>query len=188
MTTELKAGSLSFIESMVMGVAGSAPGYTIAVTTAVLLATAGTLSPGALIIFAVPMLGIAVAYKALNARVVSAGAAYQWTTAAFGKFWGFFSGWALLVASMVFMVTGSLPLATATLDFIDPALANNVVLSAAVASGWFLVIATVLIVGIEVTSRVQMVMTGIELLILTARADRRLRAHGAGSDRSIRSR
>ncbi|MEI9929068.1 MAG: APC family permease [Rhizomicrobium sp.] len=167
MSTELKAGSLSFVESMVMGVAGSAPGYTIAVTTAVLLATAGTLSPGALIIFAVPMLGIAVAYKALNARVVSAGAAYQWTTYAFGKFWGFFSGWALLVASMVFMVSGSLPLATATLDFIDPALANNVVLSAAVASAWFLVIATVLIVGIEVTSRVQMVMTGIELLILT---------------------
>jgi amino acid transporter len=168
MATELKAGSLSFVESMVMGVAGSAPGYTIAVTTAVLLATAGTLSPGALVIFAVPMLGIAVAYKALNRRVVSAGAAYQWTTAAFGKFWGFFSGWALLVASMVFMVSGSLPLATATLDFIDPALADNVVLSAAVASAWFLVIAAVLIVGIEVTSRVQMVMTGIELVILTA--------------------
>ncbi|HTT97634.1 MAG TPA: APC family permease [Rhizomicrobium sp.] len=167
MSTELKAGSLSFIESMVMGVAGSAPGYTIAVVTAALIGVAGTLSPGALIIFAVPMLGIAVAYKALNARVVSAGAAYQWTTAAFGKFWGFFSGWALIVASMVFMVSGSLPLATATLDFIDPALANNVVLSAAIASAWFLVIATVLIVGIEVTSKVQMVMTGIELLILT---------------------
>jgi len=65
------------------------------------------------------------------------------------------------------MVTGSLPLATSTLDFIDPALANNVVLSAAVASVWFLVIATVLIVGIEVTSRVQMVMTSVELIILT---------------------
>jgi amino acid transporter len=167
MNTELKAGSLSFIESMVMGVAGSAPGYTIAVVTAALIGVAGTLSPGALIIFAVPMLGIAVAYKALNARVVSAGAAYHWTTAAFGKFWGFFSGWALIVASMVFMVSGSLPLATATLDFIDPALANNVVLSAAIASAWFLVIATVLIVGIEVTSKVQMFMTGIELLILT---------------------
>jgi amino acid transporter len=167
MNTELKAGSLSFIESMVMGVAGSAPGYTIAVVTAALIGVAGPLSPGALIIFAVPMLGIAVAYKALNARVVSAGAAYQWTTAAFGKFWGFFSGWALIVASMVFMVSGSLPLATATLDFIDPALANNVVLSAAIASAWFLVIATVLIVGIEVTSKVQMFMTGIELLILT---------------------
>lgn len=167
MNTELKAGSLSFIESMVMGVAGSAPGYTIAVTTAVLLGIAGTLAPGALIIFAVPMLGIAVAYKALNRQAVSAGAAYEWTTVEFGKFWGFFSGWALLVASMVFMVTGSLPLATSTLDFIDPELAKNVVLSAAVASAWFLVIATVLIVGIEVTSRVQMVMTGVELIILT---------------------
>ncbi|HEY5338395.1 MAG TPA: APC family permease, partial [Rhizomicrobium sp.] len=145
-----------------------APGYTIAVTTAVLLGVAGKLSPGALIIFAVPMLGIAIAYKALNKRNVSAGAAYQWTTVEFGKFWGFFSGWALLVASMIFMVTGSLPLATSTLDFINPALASNVVLSAAVASVWFLVIATVLIVGIEVTSRVQMVMTTIELLILTA--------------------
>jgi amino acid transporter len=166
--TELKAGSLSFIESLVMGVAGSAPGYTIAVTTAVLLGVAGALAPGALIIFAAPMLGIAVAYKALNRKSVSAGAAYQWTTAEFGKFWGFFSGWALLVASMVFMVTGSLPLATSTLDFIDPSLVNDVVLSAAIASAWFLVIAVVLIVGIEVTSRVQMVMTGIELLILTA--------------------
>jgi len=152
---------------VVMGVAGSAPGYTIAVTTSVLLGIAGVSSPGALLIFAVPMLGIAIAYKALNKRHVHAGAGYQWTSVYFGKFLGFFSGWALLVASMVFMVTGSLPLATSTLDFIDPALANNVVLSAAVASVWFLVIATVLIVGIEVTSRVQMVMTSVELIILT---------------------
>jgi amino acid transporter len=167
MDTQLKAGSLSFVESVVMGVAGSAPGYTIAVTTSVLLSVAGTSSPGALLIFAVPMLGVAIAYKALNKQHVHAGAGYQWTSVYFGKFLGFFSGWALLVASMVFMVTGSLPLATSTLDFIDPALANNVVLSAAVASVWFLVIATVLIVGIEVTSRVQMVMTSVELIILT---------------------
>lgn len=167
MRTELKAGSLSFVESVVMGVAGSAPGYTIAVTTSVLLGVAGVISPGALLIFAMPMLGIAIAYKALNKRHVHAGAAYQWTSVYFGKFLGFFSGWALLVASMVFMVTGSLPLATATLDFIDPVLANNVVLSAAVASIWFLVIAMVLIVGIEVTSRVQLVMTTVELIVLT---------------------
>jgi amino acid transporter len=167
MKTELKAGALSLFESVVMGVAGSAPGYTIAVTTAVLLGVAGRLSAGALLIFAVPMLGIAVAYKALNRRHVHAGAAYQWTTIYFGRFMGFFSGWALLVASMIFMVTGSLPLATATLDFIDPALADHVVLSAAIASLWFLAVAVVLIVGIKVTSGVQVVMTSIELIILT---------------------
>jgi amino acid transporter len=166
--TELRAGSLSFLESLVMGVAGSAPGYTIAVTTAVLLGVAGKYSAGALLIFAVPMLGIAVAFRALNRLEANAGAAFQWTSVYFGKFWGYFSGWALLVASMIFMVTGSLPLAAASLDFIDPALTQHVVLSAAVSSAWFLVIAIVLIVGIELTSRLQMIMTGVELLILTA--------------------
>lgn len=167
MTGGLKANSLSFFESLVMGVAGSAPGYTIAVTTGVLLATAGTLAPSALVIFAIPMLGIAFAYRALNKQAVSAGAAYQWTTAAFGKLPGFLSGWALLVAALVFMVTGSIPAATATLNFIDPALAGDVVVTAAVASLWFVVVALVLIMGIEITSKVQLVMTGVELIILT---------------------
>ena len=167
MNNGLKANSLSFFESLVMGVAGSAPGYTIAVTTGVLLASAGALAPGALVIFAVPMLGIAFAYRALNKRAVSAGAAYQWTTAVFGKLLGFFSGWALLIAALVFMVTGSIPAATASLNFIDPTLTGNVILTASVASLWFVVVALVLIMGIEITSKVQVVMTGIELVILT---------------------
>ncbi|MES2255680.1 MAG: APC family permease [Pseudomonadota bacterium] len=167
MKSGLKANSLSFFESLVMGVAGSAPGYTIAVTTGVLLASAGTLAPGALVIFAIPMLGIAFAYRALNKQAVSAGAAYQWTTSVFGKLPGFFSGWALLIAALVFMVTGSIPAATATLNFIDPALTGDVILTASVASLWFVVVALILIMGIEITSKVQVVMTTIELLILT---------------------
>ncbi|MGH6828213.1 MAG: APC family permease [Rhizomicrobium sp.] len=167
MKSALRANSLSFFESLVMGVAGSAPGYTIAVTTAVLLKTAGALAPGALVIFAIPMLGIACAYRALNRDQVSAGAAYQWTSRAMGRLPGFFSGWALLIAAMVFMVTGSIPAATASLDFVDPALQGHVVLTALVASFWFLAVALVLILGIKVTSRVQVAMTGVELAILS---------------------
>jgi amino acid transporter len=167
MTGGLKANSLSFFESLVMGIAGSAPGYTIAITTAVLLASAGTLAPGALVIFAIPMLGIAFAYRALNKKQVSAGACYQWTTAVLGKFMGFFSGWALLFAALVFMVAGSIPAATASLNFVAPALAGNVIVTALVASFWFVAVALVLIMGIEITSKVQVVMTGIELIILS---------------------
>ena len=79
----------------------------------------------------------------------------------------FFSGWALLIAALVFMVTGSIPAATATLNFIDPSLTGNVFVTASVASLWFVVVALVLIMGIEITSKVQLVMTGIELVILT---------------------
>lgn len=167
MSTKLRANSLSLFESVIMGVAGSAPGFSIAVATAALLGSAGVVSPGALLLFAIPMLGIAVAYKGLNKKMTNAGAAYEWTTQSFGKFFGFFSGWALLIASMVFMITGSVPLGTATLTIINPDLASNVMLTTAVGALWFVVIGVVLIAGIGLTSKIQVVMTSIELIILT---------------------
>lgn len=149
-----------------MGIAGSAPGFSIAVAIAGLLATAGAVSPNALLVFAVPMLGIAVAYKGLNIKMTNAGAAYEWTKSVFGGFFGYFSGWALLIAAMVFMVTGSVPLGTATIDLFDPSLASNVVLTTFIGALWFLGIGAVLIAGIELTSKIQVVMSSIELLIL----------------------
>jgi len=166
MSTELKANSLSFFESIIMGVAGSAPGFSIAVAIAGLLAAAGSVSPNAILIFAVPMLGISVAYKGLNQKMPNAGAAYEWTKVGFGRFFGYFSGWALLVAALVFMVTGSVPLGTATIDLFDPNLATNVYLTTGIGAVWFVVIALVLITGIELTSKIQVVMSSIELLIL----------------------
>jgi amino acid transporter len=166
MSTELKANSLSFFESIIMGVAGSAPGFSIAVAIAGLLAAAGNVSPNALLIFAVPMLGISVAYKGLNKKLPHAGAAYEWTKQGFGKFFGFFSGWALLIAALVFMVTGAVPLGTATLQLFDPAMADNVLVTTAIGAVWFVAIAVVLITGIELTSKIQVVMSSIELIIL----------------------
>jgi amino acid transporter len=149
-----------------MGIAGSAPGFSIAVAISGLLAASGAVSPNALLIFAVPMLGIAVAYKGLTAKMVNAGAAYEWTKSVFGGFFGYFSGWALLIAAMVFMVTGSVPLGTATIDLFDPALASNVILTTVIGAVWFVAIGLVLIAGIELTSKIQVVMSSIELGIL----------------------
>jgi amino acid transporter len=166
MSDKLKADSLSFFESIIMGVAGSAPGFSIAVAISGLLTTAGIFAPNAVLIFALPMLGIALAYKGLNRKFANAGAAYEWAKIGFGRLFGYFSGWALLIASMVFMVTGSVPLGTATLDLIDPSLASHVLLTTGIGAVWFVGIGLVLIAGIEITSKVQVVMSSIELLIL----------------------
>jgi len=166
MSTELKANSLSFFESIIMGIAGSAPGFSIAVAIATLLGAAGMVSPNALLLFAIPMLGISIAYKGLNQKMANAGAAYEWTKTVFGGFFGFFSGWALLIAALVFMVTGSVPLGTATIDLFNPGLASNVYLTTGIGAIWFVLIAIVLITGIELTSKIQVVMSSIELLIL----------------------
>jgi amino acid transporter len=166
MSTELKANSLSFFESIIMGIAGSAPGFSIAVAIATLLGAAGMVSPNALLLFAIPMLGISIAYKGLNQKMANAGAAYEWTKTVFGGFFGFFSGWALLIAALVFMVTGSVPLGTATIDLFNPGLASNVYLTTGIGAIWFVLIAIVLITGIELTSKIQVIMSSIELLIL----------------------
>ena len=168
MAAQLRANSLSLVESLVMGVAGSAPGFSIAVALASLLATAGPLAPGALLIFAVPMIGISIAYKGLGARMANAGAAYEWTGRIFNRTLGYFSGWALMIASVVFVVTGAVPLGAATLSFFpDPTLAGHVALTAAIGAVWFVAIGLVLIVGVKLTSTVQMVMSLTELAILT---------------------
>ncbi|MDE8348977.1 MAG: APC family permease [Acidocella sp.] len=166
MAARLKANALSFSELLIMGVAGSAPGFSIAVAIAGLIGTAGTVSPNAILIFAVPMLGIAISYKGLNRRAPNAGAAYEWTKQAFGKFFGYFSGWALLVAAMVFMVTGSVPLGTATIDLFNPDYAANVLLTTSIGAVWFILIGAILITGIKLTSQIQVFMSSIELLIL----------------------
>jgi amino acid transporter len=166
MSTTLKPGAISLFESIIMGIAGSAPGFSIATTAAVLLSTAGVVSVNALLVFAVPMLGIAVTYKGLNKKLPRAGAAYDWTSESFGKFFGFFSGWALLIATLVFIVSGSLTVGGNLMNIIDPAQANNLIATTILGAVAYLLIGTVLIAGISLTSKVQVVMTTIELLIL----------------------
>jgi hypothetical protein len=69
MAAQLKANARSLPESINMGIGGSATGLSIAVTIATLLATASTVSPAALILFAIPMLGIAAVYKGLSRKM-----------------------------------------------------------------------------------------------------------------------
>lgn len=67
------------------------------------------------------------------------------------QIFGYFSGWVLLIAALVFMVTGSVPLGTATIDLFDPDLTSNVQLTTSIDAVWFSAIDVVLITGIELT-------------------------------------
>jgi amino acid transporter len=166
MTHKLQENSLSFFESLVLGVAGSGPANAISLAMGALIGVAGLRSPLYVLIFAVPMLGIALAYKALNKRMTHAGAAFNWVGLAFGKFHGFMSGWALITAQMIFIISGVVPLSTAILDFINPDLVNNVALTTGISALWFLFIVGVITLGIKLTSYLQIAMLSFEMLVL----------------------
>ena len=65
--TGLRANVLGLFDSIVMAVAGSAPAYTIAGSTAALLGAVAFAGPAALLYCGIPMLGIA--WALFNARV-----------------------------------------------------------------------------------------------------------------------
>src|SRR4051812_32789708 len=85
----LRQGALSGFDSVIMAIAGNAPAYSIAATTAVLISVVGLASPAALLYSAIPMLGIAWAFNYLGRADVNAGASYSWVGRALHPALGF---------------------------------------------------------------------------------------------------
>ncbi|MGW6534309.1 APC family permease [Streptomyces sp. NPDC055051] len=164
----LQPNVLGTFDTIVMAVAGSAPAYSLAATTAVLFGAVGLAGPAALLYGAIPMFGIVLAYARLGRIDVNAGAGYSWVGRTLHPFLGFLSGWALVLAATVFMVAGSLPAGALTLALFDADLAASTPLAAAVGACWFLLMLGVVLGGARLTVRAQLVMSGIEMAILLA--------------------
>lgn len=165
--SRLQQDALGLAQSVVMGVAGTAPPFSISATMATLVGAVGILAPASLLYCGLMMFGITFAYMHLNRVEANAGASYAWVSRIFNQTLGFFAGWTLLVSSALFMVSATLPAANATLLLIRPELVDNQLLVTAIAVGWLLAISAVVLRGIEITSAVQTAMTLIEIAILS---------------------
>jgi len=163
---KLAANSLGISESIVMGMAGSAPAFSISAAVVALVATVQTLAPASVLYCGIIMFGITLSFIHLNKLKVNAGASYAWVNAIFGRHLGFFAGWALLVSAAVFMVSGSIPAATATLLFIAPQWVDSPAVVTLVAAFWITFISAVAVKGIKPASYLQVLMTVIEVGIL----------------------
>ena len=162
----LVAGALGTFESAVMGIAGTAPAFSVAVTTAAIVAAVGVLSVGSILYCGLVMFGILLAFIHLSKITPHAGAAYAWVGHVFGVNWGFFVGWALLVASVVFMVSATIPAATSTLIMIAPDLVESTTWVAFTAALWLTLVSIVVGKGIKHASYAQLILTGIETVVI----------------------
>ena len=156
---QLRRNALTAVDSTLISVSSAAPANGFATNTVALIAAVGLSGPGALIFGAVPMFGIALAYFYLNAWRSDAGAAYSWVGRALNPTLGFFAGWALIVACLLFLIVGSLPLASATLDLVAPAQVSNVLAVTGVGLAWLAVVVGIVLLGIKATAEVQKALT-----------------------------
>ena len=88
---------------MVIGVASTAPGYSLAAVLTLVVAAVGLQSPAVLILAFVPMLFIAASYYYMNRADPDCGTTFSWVTRAMGPWAGWIGGWAIIVADIIVM-------------------------------------------------------------------------------------
>ncbi|GAA1947212.1 APC family permease [Microbacterium deminutum] len=97
----LAAGTLGLWGSTVIGLASTAPVYSLVATLGFVVIAVGAQAPIAFVIAFVPMLFIAFAYRELNNEIPDCGTTFTWGTKAFGPWVGWMGGWGVAVAGMV---------------------------------------------------------------------------------------
>jgi amino acid transporter len=165
----LKANALGFVSNVVIGVASTAPAYSLAATLGFIVAVegVGVQSPAVLLVSFVPMLLIALAYKYLNRADPDCGTNFAWTTRAFGPWVGWINGWALFIADVLVMASLAVIAAQYTYLFFgwDSAATSTtwIVIGSVV---WIVLMTWICYRGIELSARIQLFLLAAEVSIL----------------------
>src|SRR2546425_5701839 len=103
----LKKNAIGYLSNLVIGVASTAPAYSLAATLGgiVLVTGVGVHAPAVLLASFVPMLLIALGYRYLNRADPDAGTTFAWTTRAFGPGMGWLNGWTIVLADVIVMAS-----------------------------------------------------------------------------------
>ena len=101
----LKSGAIGFVSGIVIGVASTAPGYSLAASLGLVVGIAGigVHAPVIMIAAFIPMLLVASAYYWMNRADPDCGTTFSWVTRAMGPSWGWIGGWAIIVADVIVM-------------------------------------------------------------------------------------
>ena len=105
----LKAGSLGLLGGIVMGIASTAPAYSLAASLGYVVITengggiVGVKAPLIMVVAFVPMYFIAVAYSELNKAEPDCGTTFTWAARAFGTRTGWLGGWGIIIADIIVM-------------------------------------------------------------------------------------
>ena len=101
----LKTGALGLVSSVVMGVASTAPAYSLAATLFFVVAAVGLKSPLVAVLAFVPMLLCSIGFSELNKADPDCGTTFIWAARAFGPKTGWAGGWGVVAADILVMAS-----------------------------------------------------------------------------------
>jgi amino acid transporter len=161
----LKKNAISFASNVVIGVASTAPAYSLAAALPALVAAAKFGVPAILIVAFIPMLFIAVAYYHLNHADPDCGTTFSWATRAMGPYCGWMGGWAI-IATDILVMPGLAQIAGEYTFHLFGIEQPTVLAVTAVGIVWIVAMTAICYLGIELSAHTQKLLLAAEIVIL----------------------
>jgi len=163
----LKAGALGLTATVVIGVASTAPGYSLAASVGYVTDAVGVQAPAIMLVAFIPMAFIAAAYFYMNRADPDCGTTFTWATRALGPRTGWLGGWGIIMADLVIMpnLAGVTAQYTYLLFGLDKLAANKWAVLA-LGCTYLLAMSWVCVTGIELSARSQVLLLGTEIVVL----------------------
>ena len=163
----LKVGAIGLVSAIVIGVASTAPGYSLAASLGLVTASSGAQAPAIMWLGFLPMLFIAASYYYLNRADPDCGTTFTWATRAIGPRTGWMGGWGIIVADLIVMpsLAGIAGIYTFQL-FGANDLADNKWWVLVVGLVFIFLMTLICVIGIELNARAQFVLLAAEVVVL----------------------
>ncbi len=163
----LKKNAITFVSNVVIGVASTAPAYSLAATLGFVAAVGGLgiRSPAVMLVAFFPMAFIAAAYYYMNRANPDCGTTFAWVTKAMGPWLGWQGGWAIIVADVLVMPSLSSVAGNYTFQLFGTSNPSNLDVTI-VGVAWIVIMTTICYIGIELSARTQRFLLGLEFVTL----------------------
>jgi amino acid transporter len=180
----LKGGALGLLSSVVVGMASTAPAYSLAASLGFIVASGGAIlagvkAPAIMLLAFIPMYFIAVAYQELNKAEPDCGTTFTWASRAFGPVTGWLGGWGIIAADVIVMANLAQVAGAYSFTFTGEVgsllgqdwsgfagLADSTLWSTVAGLIWIAVMTYICYRGIEVSARLQYALLSIEVIVL----------------------
>ena len=97
----LPTGTVGVLGALVIGISTCAPAYTLTAAVGPAASEVGYQTPAIFLMGFIPMLLVALGYRALNSAMPDSGTSFTWATRAFGPWIGWMAGWGLIAATVL---------------------------------------------------------------------------------------
>jgi amino acid transporter len=164
----LKGGSLGLVAVIVIGVASTAPGYSLAASIGFVTGEVGAKAPFIMLAAFVPMGCIAASFYYMNKADPDCGTNFTWGVRSFGPKAGWIAGWGCIVADLVIMPNLAGVSGQYLVLLFDESAADNIWLTTMIGVLFIIAMTWICWKGIELSARSQVILLGTELLVLAA--------------------